>query len=59
MERKPGTLSSNNGLPTVRFFWTLLIKKKREREREKKKTEISAVLNTINDFADIFHVLDA
>ena len=58
MERKPGTLSSNNGLPTVRFFWTLLIKKKK-REREKKKTEISAVLNTINDFADIFHVLDA
>ena len=57
MKRKPGTLSSNNGLPTVRFFWTLLIKK-REREREKK-TEISAVLNTINDFADIFHVLDA
>ena len=58
VERKPGSLSSNNGIPTVRFFWTLLIKKKREREREKK-TEISAVLNTINDFADIFHVLDA
>ena len=36
VERKPGTLSSNNGLPTVRFFWTLLIKKKK-REREKKK----------------------
>ena len=36
VERKPGTLSSNNGLPTVRFFWTLLIKRK-EREREKQK----------------------
>ena len=59
VERKPGSLSSNNGIPTVRFFWTLLIKKKREREREKRKTEISAVLNTINDFADIFHVLNS
>ena len=59
VERKPGSLSSNNGIPTVRFFWTLLIKKEREREREKRKTEISAVLNTINDFADIFHVLNS
>ena len=25
--RKPGTLSSNNGIPRVRMFWTLLIKK--------------------------------
>ena len=37
VERKPGSLSSNNGIPTVRFFWTLLIKKKREREREREK----------------------
>ena len=57
VERKPGSLSSNNGIPTVRFFSTLRIKK--EREREKRKTEISAVLNTINDFADIFHVLNS
>ena len=27
-------------------------------EREKTKTEISADLNTSNDFADIFHVLN-
>ena len=25
VERKPGTLSSNNGVPRVRIFWTLLI----------------------------------
>ena len=25
VERKPGTLSSNNGIPRVRIFWTLLI----------------------------------
>ena len=37
VERKPGSLSSNNGIPTVRFFWTLLIKKKRERERERER----------------------
>ena len=30
VERKPGTLSSNNGIPRVRIFWTLLIKKKLE-----------------------------
>ena len=36
VERKPGSLSSNNGIPTVRFFWTLLIKKKSERERKEK-----------------------
>ena len=30
----------------------------RERQREKGKTETSTVLNTINDFADIFHVLN-
>ena len=27
VERKPGTLSSNNGVPRVRIFWTLLIKR--------------------------------
>ena len=59
VERKPGSLSSNNGIPTVTFFfWTLQIKKKK-REREKRNAEISAVLNTINDFADIFHVLNS
>ena len=26
VERKPGTLSSNNGIPRVIIFWTLLIK---------------------------------
>ena len=36
VERKPGSLSSNNGIPTVRFFSTLLIKNKRERERKEK-----------------------
>ena len=40
------------------FFSTLQIKKK-EREREERNAEISAVLNTINDFADIFHVLNS
>ena len=44
VERKPGTLSSNNGIPRVRIFWTLLIKKHWNR-----KTEIRAVLNTINE----------
>ena len=71
MERKPGSLSSNNGIPTVTFFFDFANKKKRdrdrerererdrEREREKRNAEISAVLNTINDFADIFHVLNS
>ena len=69
MERKPGSLSSNNGIPTVTFFFDFANKKKKERdrerereierEREKRNAEISAVLNTINDFADIFHVLNS
>ena len=38
VERKPGSLSSNNGIPTVRFFFDFANKKKeREREREKKR----------------------
>ena len=37
------------GIPTVRFFGSLLRERERERERER---------DTSNDFADIFHVLN-
>ena len=35
VERKPGTFFSNNGIPRVRIFWTLLIKKKNRIEKQK------------------------